>query len=113
MKMIKVFAWISLSAIILVGCGNGSTDASEVEGGFCVDEKFKKALEFEQSTLQPVTEEIHLTGTVQTNPDNVIHFVSLVSGVVSKANFSLGDKVVRGQVLAELRSAEQIGRAHV
>ncbi len=106
MKTTKIFAWAFTSVMVFSGCGAGNSNTSTEESSYCVDEKFKQALEFEETTIQPVTEEIHLTGTVETNPDNVIHFVSLVSGVVSKANFSLGDKVVRGQVLAELRSAE-------
>lgn len=106
MRMLRIFAGVSISVIAFLGCETGNSNTSTEESSYCVDEKFKQVLEFEKVTIQPVTEEIHITGTVETNPDNVIHFVSLVSGVVSKANFSLGDKVVRGQVLAELRSAE-------
>jgi membrane fusion protein, heavy metal efflux system len=47
-----------------------------------------------------------LTGAIEPNPDKVIHFVSLVGGIISNTNFSLGDKVTKGQVLAELRSTE-------
>ena len=61
---------------------------------------------FEQPVMQQVTEGVPLTGVVEPNPDKVIHFVSLIGGIISNTSFSLGDKVSRGQVLAELRSTE-------
>ena len=76
------------------------------EKAYCLDESFKSKIELERPILQPVTEIIPLTGAVEPNPDKVIHFVSLVDGVVANTGFSLGDEVRQGQVLAELRSTE-------
>ncbi|MDP3200398.1 MAG: efflux RND transporter periplasmic adaptor subunit [Algoriphagus sp.] len=73
---------------------------------YCLDENFKSKIEWVLPEIKSVTEGIHLTGSVETNPDKVIHFVSLVGGIISNTYFSLGDKVTKGQVLAELRSTE-------
>ncbi|GIV43420.1 MAG: hypothetical protein KatS3mg035_0543 [Bacteroidia bacterium] len=66
----------------------------------------KKKLKQTSPVKQIVTESIPLTGTVEPNPDKVIHFVSLVGGIISNTYFSLGDKVTKGQVLAELKSSQ-------
>lgn len=73
---------------------------------FCLNETFKKDLTFYEVKKEPLTEVIPLTGSVEPNPDNVVHFISLVGGIISNTYFSLGDRVSKGQVLAELRSTE-------
>lgn len=56
--------------------------------------------------LEKITQSIRLNGQIEYNPDQVVHYASLVNGIVTKTYFSLGDKVRKGQVLAELRSSE-------
>ncbi len=94
-------------AIIFLGCTNIETGIEKVEKEkFCLDQSFKKTIETEISSIQTVTESVPLTGSVEPNPDKVVHFMSLVNGIISNTYFSLGDKVTKGQVLAELKSAE-------
>lgn len=50
--------------------------------------------------------ELKLTGKVDYNPNSVIKYVPLVSGVVTKTYFSPGDKVKKGQTLLDIRSSE-------
>lgn len=96
-----------MGAIFLSSCGNSEEQNHESENkNYCVEESFKSKIELEQPKMQLVTEGISLTGAIEPNPDKVIHFVSLVSGIISNTYFSLGDKVTKGQVLAELRSTE-------
>ena len=73
---------------------------------YCIDESFKGKIALSQPKLQKITENIPLTGVVETNPDKVVHFMSLVDGIISQTYFSLGDQVKKGQILADLRSAE-------
>lgn len=80
--------------------GRGQSDT------FCIDEDFEKKITFSEAKLEEVKEAIHLTGSVEVNPDKEIHFSSLVSGLVVNTFFSLGDKVQKGQLLIEMRSAE-------
>jgi len=56
--------------------------------------------------LEKITQSIRLNGQIEYNPNQVVHYASLVNGIVTKTFFSLGDKVSKGQVLAELRSSE-------
>ncbi len=90
-----------------VACGKKEEEAEEKK--FCLDESFKARIELYTAELQTVTEGIHLTGSVEANPDKVVSYVPLVSGVVTSTFFSLGDRVSRGQVLAEMRSTELSG----
>jgi len=69
-----------------------------------IPEDFKSRIQIEEVKTEPITESIHLMGSVETDPDNVIDYVSLTNGVVANVHFSLGDAVQKGQVLAELRS---------
>ena len=73
---------------------------------YCIDKIFKQRIRFDSCIIKPVSEGIPLTGIVESNPDKVINFLSLVNGIIANTYFSLGDKVVKGQLLAELRSSE-------
>ncbi len=73
---------------------------------YCLDPAFRERIDFVKPVYEKVTEGIHLTGSIEANPDKVVSFVSLVSGVVTGANFSVGDRVQKGQVLAEMQSSE-------
>ena len=107
MKITTHIIWVGLILFFLQGCKDNEELAEPKEKQpYCLQGNFKEKLEFEVAKLQAVTEGIHLTGTVETNPDKVINFVSLVGGIISKTNFSLGEEVTEGQVLAELRSTE-------
>ena len=92
---------------LIVGCNPVEEELpDQVQKNYCLEESFKEQIEWEQPINQAVTEHIPLTGVIEPNPDKVIHFVSLVSGIISNTYFSLGDRVSKGQVLAELRSTE-------
>jgi len=97
----------TISAILLLtSCQEKQQPKTTAEETFCLDEKFKQNIEFASVKKEPVTEGIHLTGSIEANPDKVVHFVSLVNGIVENVRFSLGDAVTKGQVLAEMRSTE-------
>lgn len=104
MKNVALIAALALGS---VACGKKEKEAEEKK--FCLDESFKARIELFTAELQTVTEGIHLTGSVEANPDKVVSYIPLVSGVVTSTFFSLGDKVVKGQVLAEMRSTELSG----
>lgn len=93
--------------LVLGSCSNPkSLPPKYTAEAFCIDENFRSKIELEQPELRQISENIPLTGVVETNPDKVVHFMSLVDGIISQTYFSLGDEVRKGQVLAELRSSE-------
>lgn len=106
MKGLQRIILTSLPLFLLLSCSEKELELQPQNTPYCIDKNFKQDVEIVQVKMQPVTEGIHLTGAVETNPDKVIHFVSLVGGIISKVNFSLGDEVVEGQVLAELQSKQ-------
>lgn len=107
MNVRKQIGIISIIMLISFGCDNSTSLPEKTKGKeFCLNDNFKKKIKFEPLSMQKVVEEIPLTGVVEPNPDKVIHFVSLVGGIISSTNFSLGDRVDKGQVLAEIRSTE-------
>lgn len=107
MKPKPILTGFLIGILFFSSCSNPEKHPNITEqGNFCLDDNFKSKVELELPTKQVATEGIPLTGIVESNPDNVIHFVSLVGGIISNTNFSLGDKVSKGQVLAELRSTE-------
>lgn len=103
----KNIALIAALALLSGACGK-KQETEEVKK-FCLDESFKSRIALYTAELQDVTEGIHLTGSVEPNPDKVVSYVPLVSGVVTSTFFSLGDRVSKGQVLAEMRSTELSG----
>ena len=103
----KFIIYLFLLMHLFGSCGqSGEQEVLSGHQTFCLDENFRSKIQLEQAKKQNVTEGIPLTGVIETNPDNVVHFMSLVGGIVSRTYFSLGDQVNKGQVLAELQSVE-------
>ncbi len=107
MKIMKQIGLVSIIMLISFGCENSTSLPEKSKSTeFCLSDNFKKKIKIEPLNKQGVVEEIALTGVVDPNPDKVIHFVSLVGGIISNTYFSLGEEVKKGQVLAEIRSTE-------
>lgn len=92
--------------LLLIGCKKEEEFKAVQKEQFCLNEKTKNIIEITTVTKENVVEGIHLTGSIDANPDKVINFVSLVNGIISNTYFSLGDAVSKGQVLAEMQSTE-------
>src|SRR5690606_5918300 len=93
-----------LFILLLGGCKNTEAFTTVPKEKFCLDEKTSSIIELKKTEKQAVTERIHLTGPLASTPDKLVHFVSLVAGVISNTYFSLGDAVTEGQLLAEMQS---------
>ena len=98
-----------LVSFAFASCSNNNEEEVVTETkteGFCITEKFKPQVKWAPVSEANIIEEIPFIGTVQSNPDRVIQFVSLVDGIVDEIHFSLGEEVKKGQLLAEIRSSE-------
>lgn len=93
-------------AILLFSCEDTTPIVATEAKPFCLENFMKDDLETATVIKAAVHETISLTASVDYNPDKVIHFVSLVSGVITNTYFSLGEEVKKGQVLLELKSTE-------
>ena len=76
------------------------------QSDFCLNDFMKDDIKKVPVERTPVKESILLSAKVEANPDKVVHFVSLVSGVVTKTYFSLGEEVKKDQLLIEMMSSE-------
>ncbi|WP_207492489.1 efflux RND transporter periplasmic adaptor subunit [Aridibaculum aurantiacum] len=102
----SIFSLMLLTLLISSCKQNEKQALASQPSDFCLDDQLQKDLNIVQPGKKTIEEPISLTGAVEANPDKVVHFTSLVNGIVSATYFSLGDKVTKGQVLAELRSTE-------
>jgi cobalt-zinc-cadmium efflux system membrane fusion protein len=102
--------WVILFLFLAQGCNEKQEDSEKPtqkkQNSYCLDSAFKENITFARPQKRLVDKNIPLTGSVEPNPDKVVNFVSLVKGIISNTYFSLGDQVSKGQVLAELQSAE-------
>lgn len=95
-----------VSILYFMGCKEQEKIETIEKEIFCLDENNRDNVGILALTKENINQQIHLVGTIEANPDRVVHFVSLVDGIISKTYFSLGDVVEKGQVLAELKSTE-------
>ena len=100
---ISVFLFL---LFLLTACSEGSKES--VESNAALPSQRRREVVTYTVQMEPVTESIRLNGQVEYNPNQVVRYASLVNGIITKTYFSLGDKVTKGQVLAELRSAELV-----
>ena len=96
--MIKI---VMLSmAVFFCACNSGKKTKIAEENGAVKDVKTEKVVLSNQES------ELILTGKVEYDPDKIISYVPLISGIIDRTYFSLGDKVRKGQPLLDIRSTE-------
>ena len=93
--------------ILVSSCSQNNKQVTVVEEtGFCLNNFMKDDIIKVPVKKSPISESILLNANVESNPDKRVHFVSLVSGVVTKTYFTLGEEVKKGQLLLEMMSSE-------
>ena len=88
-------------------CGNKKMEVAEENGA--VKKAFLENLKTEKAVLSNLEHCLILTGKVEYDPDKIISYTLLISGIVEKTYFSLGDKVQKSQSLLDIRSSELSG----
>lgn len=101
MKIIFPFYTI---VVLIAACKE--KEATPVKQQFCLNKELKAQISIEEVKTEPVATGVHLMGSVEANADNQVTYSSLTNGVVNNVFFSLGDKVQKGQLLAEVKSVE-------
>lgn len=99
-----IYFFVILSAV-LAGCSK-SPKNTDIPDSSPIKKAFREKVEVVRAELSAQQEELILAGTVECDPDKVMNYAPLVSGVVEKTCFMLGDKVTKGQVMLDLRSPE-------
>lgn len=94
------------ASTFIYSCKSNNQPENSQETAYCLDADFKKKIEIISPSIQPIQERYHLNGSVESNPEKMLKYTALASGVVTNVYFALGDKVTKGQVLAELKSTD-------
>lgn len=97
---------ILTSSILFITSCTGNTEKESVNDKDKINQTFLKNVSTTKAVLSTQEEELTLTGKVEYDPDKMINYVPLVSGVVERSYFALGDKVQKGQTLVDIRSTE-------
>lgn len=106
-KKINPFYVFACLLMLVSSCSQNKKEIVIVDKtGFCLNDFMKDDIIKVPVKKSPISESILLNANVESNPDNVVHFVSLVSGVVTKTYFTLGEEVKKGQLLLEMMSGE-------
>lgn len=100
----KYYPLIAIIALLIASCSNNSDTKTEKSDE--INKAFLQNVKTIKAVLSNQKEELTLTGKVEYDPDKVISYVPLISGIVERTYFSLGDKVLKGQNLLDIRSAD-------
>lgn len=110
MKRYTVYICL-LTLGILSSCSNPSKKENHQEDNSCIiSPDLKKMISLETVSSKAVNQEIELTGSVSYDEDHLYSYQSLISGVIQKIHFKIGDYVQKGQILAEVKTTELSGQ---
>ena len=103
-SLIKIF-FAAITILLLQSCSSTGNKETQEESGI-IKEEFLAGVKTEKPVLSNQEQELILNGKVECDPDKVVYYTPLISGVVERTYFSLGDKVRRGQALLDVRSSD-------
>jgi cobalt-zinc-cadmium efflux system membrane fusion protein len=107
MKTVFLFFLPLAFSFIATGCAQKKTEPELKK--LCLTDQMIKSTTFDSVSFSAVEDELKLTGKVTFNEEKVIKVYPFVSGIVTDVKVGLGDRVQKGQVLAEIRSSEMAG----
>ena len=90
---------------LLVGCGGGQQGQTPQERN-AISKDFLQEAVTEKAQTRRLQKEFTLAGKVTVDPERTISYSPLVSGVIVKNHFTLGEYVKKGCVMTDVRSAE-------
>ncbi|MBV7531974.1 efflux RND transporter periplasmic adaptor subunit [Chitinophaga sp. sic0106] len=106
MKHPVIFLGIALlAAMMWSGCKHSEAEDTE-KSTFVLSDTMLNNIKIDTAQLEPVQNELRLSGKVTPNGGKVLKVYPLVSGYVEDIKVQLGDYVQKGQVLAVIHSAE-------
>lgn len=109
-KMMPICIAMTFPAIGLLSCQfkKQNTDAKEAVK-VCVSDSIAHIIQIDSVKPQAINDDVKLSGEVNFNDNKVVKVFPFSSGQVLEVKVSLGDKVVKGQTLAIIRSADVAG----
>lgn len=105
---ITTYILIAGSALALASCKQKAEQTGEKKQ-VCVSDSMSKLISVDTAKTENVDDELNLSGEVSFDDNKVVKVFPFASGQVVSVNVSLGDKVVKGQTLATIKSADVAG----
>jgi cobalt-zinc-cadmium efflux system membrane fusion protein len=94
-----------ITVLLLYACSSQENKETQEEG-VLIKKELMDSIKTEKPALSNREQELLLNGKVECDPDKVVYYTPLISGVVERTYFSLGDKVRQGQALLDVKSAD-------
>jgi len=95
---------LSLSLFQFSGCSENKKESGDQNTQ--IKQAFLDDIKTVTTAYHNMREDLMLTGKVDYDPERVVSYVPLISGIVERTYFNLGDKVQKGQALLDIRSME-------
>lgn len=92
------------AAFSLFACTEGGEKKGQQENQ--IKEAFLENVRTISAERSSQDQELILAGKVECDPEKTINYNSLISGVIDRTYFSLGEKVQKGQSMLDIRSTE-------
>lgn len=97
---------LSALSITLFWACDTKKELEQENVNYCLKKEFEQKIELQPIKKREVTELLSLSGSIQYNADDVVAVKSKLDGTVDKVLVTLGQYVKKGEVLAEIASAE-------
>jgi membrane fusion protein, heavy metal efflux system len=103
----SMIALVAIPLMMMASCGKQQAEeVSNMETAYRPHAEFARLLSYEVVKEDDHAVPLTVVGEVAFDEDNVVRIYPVVSGMVEKIHFSLGDRVEKGDLLATLLSTE-------
>src|SRR5215471_7112767 len=109
MKNPQPLICLFVAAAILSSCSNKQADPPKEKDKLCISDSMEKMIRIDTAGITNVNDELKLSGEISFNDNKVVKVFPFSSGKVVEVKVSMGDRVVKGQVLAVIKSADVAG----
>ena len=109
MKRIIFFNPVVMIAILLLAACHRKQAAVVHETKFCISDSFRTMITIDTAQMSPLDDNLDLNGEIAYNENSIVKIYPNSSGQIIECPVTLGDKVVKGQTLAVIKSASIAG----
>lgn len=105
----KHLLYSTIITLTIAGCHSRPQTIAANKAPACVSDSLAKLIHIDTAVTGNINDELKLSGEVSFDDNKVVRVFPFSSGQVTQVNVSLGDKVVKGQTLAIIKSADVAG----
>ena len=107
--MKKIYLLTSILFVFIYCSCNVNTEVVAIKNEPLISDSLAKIISIDTVKIDNISDEISLSGEVNNDDNKVVKIFPNASGQVVSVTVSLGDKVVKGQTLAVIKSADVAG----